>query len=136
MTGTTITGGCLCGALRYRLTERPYNSGLCHCETCRRTGSTPVLPYAGVAKTAFVITQGEPVTYRSSARVVRRFCARCGSPLTYENLDKPDSIDVMTCSLDDPEAFPPTEHVWVSEKVAWEVLADDLPAYAKGERDN
>jgi hypothetical protein len=130
-----IVGGCLCGAVRYRLTERPYNSGLCHCETCRRTASAPVLPYAGIAKTAFAITQGEPVAYRSSARVIRSFCGTCGSPLTYDNLDKPEVIDIMTCTLDEPEAFPPTEHVWMSEKLAWEHVADGLPAYAKGERE-
>ncbi|MCB8883407.1 GFA family protein [Acidisoma cellulosilytica] len=130
-----ILGGCLCGAVRYRLTERPYNSGLCHCETCRRTGSAPALPWAGIACAAFAITQGAPVAYRSSARVVRSFCGTCGSPLTYFHADKPDKIDVMTCSLDDAEAFPPTEHVWVSEKLAWDVLGDGLPAYATGERE-
>ena len=132
---TSITGGCLCGAVRYRLSEAPFNSGLCHCETCRRTGSAPSLPYIGVMRSAFAITQGVPVAYASSARVVRSFCGACGSPLTYDNLDKPETIDVMTVSLDRPEAFPPTEHVWVSEKLAWEVLGDGLPAFATGERE-
>jgi len=129
-----ITGGCLCGAVRYRLAEAPSSSGVCHCETCRRASSSPGLPYAGLARAAFTVTQGSPVAYRSSSRVIRTFCGSCGSPLTYFLEDKPDSIDVMTCSLDHPEAAPPTEHVWVSEKLAWDVLADGLPAYATGER--
>lgn len=132
---TEILGGCLCGAVRYRLTEPPSSSGLCHCETCRRAGSAPSLPYAGLPLAAFVVTRGAPVAYRSSARVVRTFCGNCGSPLTYFNEDKPDKIDIMTVSLDDPQAFPPTEHVWVSEKLTWEILGDGLPAYAMGERE-
>ncbi|HEX3983437.1 MAG TPA: GFA family protein [Acidisoma sp.] len=130
-----IEGGCLCGAVRYRLSEAPYNSGVCHCTTCRKAGSAPSLPYAGVTLSAFEVTKGKPATYRSSARVVRSFCGRCGSPLAYFLEDKPDKIDVMTCSLDDPQDFPPTEHVWTSEKLSWEVVADGLPAYATGERE-
>lgn len=130
-----ITGGCLCGAVRYRLIAPPESSGFCHCETCRRAGSAPSLPYAGIDLAAFAVTQGAPVAYRSSARVLRSFCGTCGSPLTYFNEDKPDKIDIMTVSLDAPEAFAPTEHVWVSEKLAWDVVTDGLPAYATGERD-
>lgn len=132
---TEITGGCLCGAVRYRLAEAPASSGVCHCETCRRASSAPGLPYAGVSLAAFAVTRGAPVTYRSSARVLRTFCGSCGSPLTYFLEDKPDKIDIMTCTLDDPAAFPPTEHVWVSEKLSWEILGDGLPAYGTGERE-
>lgn len=130
-----IIGGCLCGAVRYRLSEAPSSSGICHCETCRRPSSAPGLPYAGVALSAYAVTQGTPVLYRSSARVLRSFCGACGSPLTYFLEDKPDMIDIMTVSLDAPEAFPPTEHVWVGEKLSWESVADGLPAYATGERE-
>ena len=63
------------------------------------------------------------------AAVTRGFCGQCGSPLTYRNDAEPASIDVMTCSLDDPEAFAPGFHVWVGHKLAWERLADGLPAY-------
>lgn len=132
---TVMTGGCLCGAIRYKLTEPPSSSGFCHCETCRRTASAPSLPYAGVSFAAFAVTKGDPVSYRSSSRVVRTFCGTCGSPLTYFNEDKPDKIDIMTCSLDHPEMVRPTEHVWVSEKLSWEILGDGLPAYATGERE-
>lgn len=79
----------------------------------------------------FVLMQGEPVAFRSSAHVVRTFCGRCGSPLTYRNEQSPDTIDIMTCSLDDPDALPPNFSVWVSQKLAWDRPADHLPAYAE-----
>lgn len=132
---TEMTGGCLCGAVRYRLADTPSTSGVCHCTTCRRASSAPSLPYAGVARLAYLVTRGNPVTYRSSARVLRSFCGTCGSPLTYFREDQPDKIDIMTCTLDNPEACPPTEHVWMSEKLSWEAVADGLPTYATGERE-
>ena len=123
-------GGCLCGAVRYRVAGEPISSGLCHCRTCRRVSSAPVLPFVVFPVAAFTILQGTPTTFRSSPRVTRSFCGRCGSPLTYRNDAEPDSVDVMTCSLDAPGAFPPGFHVWVSHKPEWEHISDGLPAYA------
>jgi hypothetical protein len=44
---------------------------------------------------------------------------------------EPGLIDLMTCSLDEPEAFPPTHHIWVSRKLAWETITDGLAAFAR-----
>ena len=125
-------GGCLCGAVRYRVEGEPTASGICHCQTCRRAASAPTLPFAGFTISDFAITQGKPVEFRSSAHVIRTFCSRCGSPLTYFNEREPDSIDVMTCSLDDPNSLPPTFSVWVSQKLAWDRPARGLPAHDEG----
>jgi hypothetical protein len=73
--------------------------------------------------------RGEPVGFPSSPHVIRTFCGRCGSPLTYRHETQPDTIDIMTCSLDDPDALPPTFSVWVSHKLAWDTPAANLPAY-------
>ena len=61
----------------------------------------------------------------------RSFCGRCGSPLTYHRDDTPGELDVMTISLDDPNAFPPAFHIWVGEAVGWDSLAGDLPSHAR-----
>ena len=128
-------GGCLCGAVRYRVTGAPEASGVCHCRTCRKAASAPTLPFLVVPVVAFAVTRGTPAGYRSSPGVTRSFCARCGSPLTYRTETEPDRIDVMTCSLDDPEAFPPDFHVWVSHGLRWAAPAGDgRPAYATTRR--
>ena len=125
------TGGCLCGAVRYRVEGTPLASGICHCRTCRKAASAPVLPYLVFPAEAFVLTAGTPAEYASSPGVTRQFCAACGSPLTYRTAAAPDRIDVMTCSLDDPEAFPPDFHVWVSHGLSWAAPgADGRAAYA------
>jgi hypothetical protein len=120
-------GGCLCGAVRYRVEGGPIASGICHCRTCRKAASAP--PFVVFSVNAFAITRGEPVQFPSSPGVTRGFCGRCGSQLTYRNNAKPERIDVMTCSLDDPEAFPPEFHVWAIHRLAWDHVTDELPVF-------
>lgn len=122
-------GGCLCGAVRYQIEGEPLGSGVCHCRTCRKAASAPALPFATFLAGAFEIIQGEPAEFRSSPSAARGFCGRCGSPLTYRNDAEPAFVDVMTCSLDDPEALAPGFHVWVGHKLAWENVADGLPVH-------
>jgi hypothetical protein len=126
-----LEGGCLCGAVRYRATGPAIASGICHCRSCQRTASAPTLPYVTLPLAAFEITRGSLADYRSSAPVTRSFCALCGSPLTYRNDKKPDRIDIMTCSLDDPNKVPPTFHLWTDHKPVWDAIADGLPVFAK-----
>jgi hypothetical protein len=123
-------GGCLCGAVRYQVEGEPLASGICHCRTCRKAASAPTLPFVVFPAGRFAFTRGEPAEFRSSPPVRRSFCVRCGAPLTYRSEDEPGTVDVMTCTLDDPEAFPPAFHVWTSHALAWERGADSLPAYA------
>jgi hypothetical protein len=122
-------GGCFCGAVRYRVGAEPVSSGICHCRTCRKIASSPASPFVEFPADAFTFTRGEPIEFHSSPPVTRTLCGRCGSPLTYRNDNAPGRVDVMTCSLDNPEAFPPEFHVWAGDKLAWEVVSDELPAF-------
>jgi hypothetical protein len=126
-----MLGGCLCGDVRYRVAGEPSASGICHCRTCRKAASAPTLPFIVFSAGQLVFTQGEPTKFRSSAGVTRSFCGRCGSPLTYRSEESPERVDVMTCSLDAPEAYPPQFHVWVSHKLEWTRLDNELPAYSE-----
>jgi hypothetical protein len=65
---------------------------------------------------------GEARSYRSSPGVTRRFCAACGSALTYEATTSPETIDITTVSLDDPNLFPPTREVWLDHRLPWQVV--------------
>ncbi|HEY2107510.1 MAG TPA: GFA family protein, partial [Candidatus Binataceae bacterium] len=106
MSDHVFEGGCLCGSVRYRVSGNPLTSGICHCRTCRRTGAAPMLPFVTFPFDRFDFTQGKPVDFHSSPLVTRSFCGRCGTPLTYRHQEQAGAIDVMTCSLDNPEAFP------------------------------
>ena len=124
-----VEGGCLCGAVRYRATGEPANSMICHCQTCRRAAASPVVPWVTFAAAQFQFTSGRPVQFSSSPPVRRSFCGSCGTPLTYEHSDSPSTIDITTCSLDDPQSFPPTHHSWLSDDIAWVRFGDGLPTF-------
>jgi hypothetical protein len=130
MNKASLEGGCLCGTVRYRVDGNPTVSAICHCRSCRKTASAPALPFLTFPVERFTFTLGSATNFHSSPGVTRSFCGRCGSPLTYRNDKEPETIDVMTCSIDDSEAFQPTYHIWTSHKLAWENLSDGLPAHA------
>ncbi len=125
----TTEGGCICGAVRYRVTGRPSNSMVCHCRSCRRAAAAPVVAWVTFEKAGFAFVKGRPSEFASSPPVLRTFCAACGTPLTYQHQDHVASIDITTCSLDEPDAFAPTHHSWLSHDLAWLRFGDGLPAH-------
>lgn len=125
----TVEGGCFCGKVRYRAEGRPTNTMVCHCESCRRVAGSPVVAWLSFPKDRFRITAGKPREFHSTPPVRRTFCGDCGTQLTYEHTRHPASIDVVTCSLDDPGAFPPTHHSWLSDDIAWVRFGDGLPSF-------
>jgi len=129
-----LAGGCLCGALRYRITGAPVEALYCHCRMCRRAHSAPVVAWLTVPIKGFTMTAGTPAAYRSSAKAWRHFCGRCGTPLTWREAEDPRLVDVSIASLDDPESVHPTLHTWTESRIAWFDTVDHLPRYATDER--
>ena len=113
-------GGCLCGAIRYRVTGVPSWSTICHCRACRKASGAPSVGWLTFDRGNFSLLQGVLGRFGSSPGVVRTFCTICGTPLTYATEGRPDDIEVTTVSLDDETKFPPTCEVWVAHKVSWE----------------
>ncbi len=127
-----VTGGCLCGAVRYESTELPTTVGVCHCRMCQRSSGGLHIVWVFLPWSAFRFTYGEPAYYRSSDIAERGFCASCGSPLIYR--DKTDELGVPVGTLDHPENWPPNAtHGGIESKVPWEVITDDLPQYTTDE---
>ena len=115
----THDGGCLCGVVRYRVRGAPKWTAYCHCRSCRRATGAPVTAYAGFAADKFELTAAAPTRFASSKGVVRSFCARCGTPLTYEGERWPDEVHVLVGSLDEAEKFAPKGHAFRQEKLPW-----------------
>jgi uncharacterized glyoxalase superfamily protein PhnB len=133
---TLYHGGCLCGAVRFELRGPVRDQCFCYCTSCRRAAGALVVPWGTVEPAAFRVIQGTLRDVRSSARVVRGFCASCGTSLTYRHDDKPTEIDVALATFDDLEAFAPACHLWVEDKPSWLRIADDgLPQLAQGRTD-
>ena len=129
-----LEGGCLCGAVRYRLTAAPVATLYCHCRMCQRAHGAPAIAWLAVPFAAFKLTEGTPTAYRSSDHAFRHFCGRCGAPLLCHEADNPKYMDVSIASLDTPEAVPPSSHIWTDSKIPWFDTADHLPRYPTAER--
>jgi len=124
-------GGCLCGAVRYRITDDPIARTLCHCRSCRLASGAPSLAWIVVRVDDLHHDGSLPAEFVSSPGVHRGFCARCGTSLTWRSADKPATIDLTTASLDMPDTLPPTKEIWVEHRLAWEVANPALPQYAR-----
>jgi hypothetical protein len=125
-----MEGGCLCGAVRYRLGGAPSSSANCHCRSCRRASGAPVVAWITVRRSQFTILSGIPAVFHSSPGVTRQFCSHCGTGLTYESERHPDTIDITTASLDDADAHPPTVDVWLEDKVSWQPTSPHTEKFA------
>jgi hypothetical protein len=135
--GAAQEGGCLCKAIRYRVSGGPLHSVICHCASCRRASGAPSVAWLTFERGLVEQLSGKTRSIRSSPGVIRRFCGRCGTQLSYEVDTAPATIDLTTSSLDDPTAFPPTAEVWVEERLWWEAVnaaLDHYPADSAGGR--
>ena len=122
-----VTGGCLCGAVRYESSEAPNLVGYCHCRMCQKASGGLFLIFADFQGDAFRYVRGQPRYYRSSELATRGFCSECGSPIVFQ-YDDSSGPAIMVGTLDHPEDWPPNwEHSGIEGKVPWHLINDDLP---------
>ncbi|MBA2936271.1 GFA family protein [Sphingomonas sp. CGMCC 1.13654] len=124
-----LTGGCACGATRYRIDGPAYDTGWCHCRLCQKSSGAPAMAFTTCALKDFVIEQGPVAIVRLVDYGERGFCPRCGTSLTIHVNYQKEEIDVACASLDDPGAVTPEFHIFIDQKIEWVKLADGLPAY-------
>ncbi len=134
MTGNhiSVTGGCLCGAIRYEASESPIDAGICHCRTCQKSTGGAFMVIVGFSHSAFRFTKGEPKLYRSSAIMDKGFCPHCGSLLFDQYLvqtgnSTPEMIWLQLGTLDYPERASTHWHTGVESQLPWIRFDDGLP---------
>ena len=120
------TGGCQCGAVRYRFTEKPRGSHICHCRMCQKAFGGFYAPLVGGPLGSFEVTRGEIAMFRSSDQVDRGFCRNCGTPLSFSYVGG-DWMSTSIGSLDNPEAFPPKDQHGVDSRLTWANAIGGLP---------
>lgn len=128
-----MTGGCMCGTVRYELASEPYDCGWCHCRTCQLSSGAPAQAFACIPRGDLRVTSGADSirAVQSSSFGQRFFCGLCGTPL-YVTVDhQPDTLDFSAVTLDNPEAVPPEYHIFWSSKIGWFNLDDDLPRHQR-----
>ncbi len=128
-------GGCLCGAIRYRVSGVIEESGYCHCRTCQRQSGAPAVAWFALAPEGFSYLEGGPKTHRASDHAGREFCGDCGSYLVFREDDVSQTLGVNTATLDDPALSPPDFHIYCEDRIAWFNTDDSLPRFDQGRTD-
>jgi hypothetical protein len=117
-----LTGGCLCGNVRYELTTDPLMCVTCHCKNCQRQAGSALSIIIGVPQGS-VEVQGEVKTYNdtgdSGATVGRQFCENCGSPVFTQVAHPPGVMFIKAGTLDDTSSLKPSFHCYTKSKQDW-----------------
>ena len=123
----TMTGGCQCRRVRYRVEVADDAAYLCHCGMCRRATGGVSAALTQVSQAAVTWDNGPPDFYRSSPIAERPFCSACGTPLGFRYVDS-DKMDLTVGSFDEPGWFRPTTNF--SDETRLEAWSDTshLPA--------
>ena len=125
----TVEGGCLCGAVRYRVTLPSKWCAHCHCSQCRRYHGAGYVTFAGFENNAFALIQDDALRWHASSPEARRgFCANCGSSLLFRSSRWPGEMHVTLGSLDGPIDRAPQVHAFHATHVDWMALDPELPA--------
>ncbi len=126
-------GGCLCGAIRYRLRGEAIRVSQCCCRDCQKATGTGHTTIIGIHKSQLTITAGDPKTYTnhgsSGGAVTRHFCGNCGGRL-YTSGDLPGEIIMIQAgSLDDPSGISPQSVIYYKNANPWDKLDPILPKF-------
>ncbi len=127
-----LTGGCLCGQIRYAIAEEPAFVSQCCCKDCQKATGTGHATILGIHKDQLSLT-GELATYtnvgETGGRVTRHFCGTCAGRI-YTSGDLPgDMIMVQAGSLDEPGRVSPQNAIYVKDRIAWDMLDPDIPHF-------
>jgi len=117
-----LSGGCQCGAVRFRLNGRPGTSSVCYCRMCQKASASHALALVSAGEGGVTWTRGAPSWFQSSNAARRGFCSQCGTPLCY---DAPDGLALTVLAFDDPDKVAPTIAYGVEAKRPW---CDAIPA--------
>jgi len=128
-----ITGGCLCRAVRYRISAAPITARVCWCRLCQYLASGSGTVNACFPREAVAI-EGELRDFVSVAdsgnTMHRRFCPVCGTQLMSEAAERPHLVFVRAGTLDDRELIRPAATIWTSQAPSWACLDKGLPSIA------
>src|SRR6185437_1092461 len=129
-----ITGGCLCGKVRYSADVEPAFTGVCHCRNCQKESGSAFTIVIGIPQPALSV-QGDLKTFEdkgdSGKAMLRRFCPNCGSTVMDEAEAMPGVIMVQVGTLDDPSWVKPAMQIYCDSAQPWVQLGGEMQHFAK-----
>ncbi|BAY34528.1 glutathione-dependent formaldehyde-activating GFA [Nostoc carneum NIES-2107] len=131
----TVTGGCLCGYVRYEYNGELEAANYCHCQDCRKTTGSAFNVGVRIQSAALRIVAGKVKSYtkegNSGNKITREFCPECGSPLFTRAPAKPQFVWLKAGSLDNPQLVKPMHQIWTDSAVSWAYIAPELPSFSQ-----
>ena len=129
MTGRSLNGSCLCGAVHYQVRDEFVYSLICHCSQCRRATGSAFKPFAAIQREKLaLVTGGETILRYGDDTTHDVHCARCGS-LLYSDIGTGPYVHVTLGTLQDEPSIRPMAHIFVGSKAAWDQITDGLPQF-------
>lgn len=129
-----LTGGCLCGAVRFEVSGSILSAGYCHCTHCQKRTGTGSSANCRVAQDDFRIVEGAELlaSYQPSTGVPKLFCSRCGSALFSGDPFSDDEVAIRLGAFDIDPGIRPQFRQFVDSAATWEPMPDDgLPRYPR-----
>jgi hypothetical protein len=123
-----LTGGCLCGAIRFELDSPPQSAGYCHCTRCQRRTGTAASAQARIDGRTLRLLRGEDALrcWRpSDSGFEKCFCRECGSHLFSRDPEQPRHMSVRLGAFDDDPGVRPSWRAYVAYAASWEPIPDD-----------
>ena len=121
----SLSGGCQCGVVRFRIDGQPGRASICHCRMCQKAFAGPFGALVTVQVEDLTWTRGAPTHFQSSDQVRRGFCAACGTPLTFDYSDT--VVDLSVFAFDDPAAVQPVVQLARESRAPWIDHVAELP---------
>jgi hypothetical protein len=127
-----ITGGCMCGGVRFEVSEPLLGALYCHCKRCQRRTGSAFSVSALTAPGSLRIIQGRELvrSWAPGDGWIKSFCGECGSQVYTTHPDNPELISVRMGALDDDPGVRPSAHQFTDYAAPWEPIPDDgLPRF-------
>jgi hypothetical protein len=122
----SLTGSCLCGAIRYAISVPVTELRACHCKSCQKVSGAGGTVNAMLPSEAFKLTQGTLKRYSAiadSGRTLHRyFCGDCGSPIYSQREQNPEFLTVRAGSFDEPPPLKIAAHIWTKSARTWSYI--------------
>jgi hypothetical protein len=123
-----LTGACLCGGVRFEVTEPLVSASYCHCTRCQRRTGTAASAQARVARGSLHVTSGEELIGAydpGDGGFLKLFCSQCGSALWSRSPEDPEVMSVRLGAFDSDPGIRPSYRQFVAYAAPWEPLPDD-----------
>jgi hypothetical protein len=122
-----LTGSCLCGGVRFEVSEPPIAASYCHCTRCQRRTGTAASVQVRIVPGSLRVTEGEDLirAFKPEDGFPKEFCSSCGSALWSRNPENPEALGVRMGAFDEDPGIRPSYRQYVAYAAVWEPIPDD-----------